>query len=418
MRGRWFVFVAALLCVSACGGGTSHAPLAPSTAITATPGAPQAPVNPGVSTVSWQCFTRVDSGSTFGASGCPATRVMPSGFPPAAGAPLTAPSAPTGLSATVTGSIVALNWSAPIGGDAPTSYLIQAGSSAGLTDIARFDTGGVTTSVAVLGVPAGTYFVRVRAVNSVGISEPSSDVQVVVAGAVPCATLFPPTGVTASVMGSTVLFAWSAPAGCAPTSYVIQVGSAPGLSNLANFSTGSTATTFTATSVAIGTYYGRILSAATGIFSAPSSEVTFVVGAAPPPPPPPPPPTLVASFQLFDFSAQGSPTTECRIRSAGSSPTTCTLRSTSFTFGANAIVTYDWTVQYTYDTDRTVQQSSSSRTLSFTDVCGLPTSTSDGVAQPLSVTLTVTDNLGATATATAGTGSQPALQIRLFTCGS
>ena len=57
-------------------------------------------------------------------------------------------------------------------------------------------------------------------------------------------------------------------------------------------------------------------------------------------------------------------------------------------------------------------------TLAITYVCGLTTSTAEGAAQPLSVSLTVTDNLGASATVTSGTGTQPALQVRLFTCGS
>ena len=93
------------------------------------------------------------------------------------------------------------------------------------------------------------------------------------------------------------------------------------------------------------------------------------------------------------------------------------LRSTSFTLGTNTIVSYSWSVQYTYDSVRTILVNSSSPTLSFTDICGLPTSTDSGNSQALSVSLTITDNLGATATATAGAGSQPALQIKLFTCG-
>ncbi len=125
---------------------------------------------------------------------------------------------------------------------------------------------------------------------------------------------------------------------------------------------------------------------------------------------------LVASFQMFDPASQSGATTDCRFRSATASPSTCTLQSTSFTLGANTIVSYAWTVQYTYGTIKTISGSSS--TLAITDTCGGTTSTADGVAQPLSVTLTVTDNLGATATATAGVGSQPALQVRLYTCGS
>lgn len=125
---------------------------------------------------------------------------------------------------------------------------------------------------------------------------------------------------------------------------------------------------------------------------------------------------LVASFQMFDPASQSGSTTDCRFRSATALPSTCTLQSTSFTFGANTIVSYAWTVQYTYDTIKSITGSNS--TLAITDTCGGIASTADGAAQPLSVTLTVTDNLGSTATATSSVGSQPALQVRLYTCGS
>jgi hypothetical protein len=128
---------------------------------------------------------------------------------------------------------------------------------------------------------------------------------------------------------------------------------------------------------------------------------------------------VVAAFQLFDPGAQPGATTECRVRSATTAPTTCTLQSTSFPLGTNAVVSYAWTVQYTYDTSKTITGTNS--TLAITDVCGtLPNTiaTTDGASQPLSVTLTVTDNLGATATATSGTGSQAALVMRFFVCGS
>jgi hypothetical protein len=124
---------------------------------------------------------------------------------------------------------------------------------------------------------------------------------------------------------------------------------------------------------------------------------------------------VVASFQLFDPSAQGGPTTECRFRGPTGSTTTCTLQSTSFTLGTTVIASYAWSVQYTYGAVQDISGTGSS--LSFTDFCGKTGSTDDGVAQPLSVTLTVTDSAGATATATASVGSQPALFVRLFSCG-
>jgi hypothetical protein len=126
---------------------------------------------------------------------------------------------------------------------------------------------------------------------------------------------------------------------------------------------------------------------------------------------------VVASFNLLDPSTSVSPTTECRFRSLTSQPTTCTLTSTSFTFGPSPIVTFTWTAQYNYVTVKTLTQTGSSSQFSITDVCGQTSSTSDGAVQPLDVQLTVTDSLGNTATATAGTGSQPALSVRLFTCG-
>ena len=124
---------------------------------------------------------------------------------------------------------------------------------------------------------------------------------------------------------------------------------------------------------------------------------------------------VVASFNLLDPSTTSGPTTECWFKSAAGLPSTCTLTSTSFTFGTLPIVSYAWTVQYTYGTVKTLTGTSAQ--LSFTDVCGQVPSTNEGASQPLDVTLTVTDSAGNTATATSGTGGQPALVVRLFACG-
>ncbi len=127
---------------------------------------------------------------------------------------------------------------------------------------------------------------------------------------------------------------------------------------------------------------------------------------------------ITASFQLLDPGQSTAATTECRIRGATGSTTTCTLQSTSITQGPKAIVSYAWTIQYTYVTVKTLTPVSTVPTVAIADQCGQTSSTDDGVSQPLSVSLTVTDSGGNTATATAGAGSQPALAIRLFTCGN
>jgi hypothetical protein len=506
MRSHPVAFViASLLCLSACGGGSSKLPNAPTTTLRVTPASGTAGPIAAPGTVSWSCFANGGvKNAAFGAAGC-ATHATTVRFASATAGPLVAPGVPSGFTATASGSVVTLAWTAPATGDPPTSYVIEAGSAAGQTDIANFDTGTNATTLAVFNVPPGTYFVRVRALNSAGASAPSNEVQLVVAGGTnPCVILSPPLGLTGNVIGNSVVLEWTPPSTCAPTTYVIQAGSAPGLSNLANFSTGSTATSFTATDVGPGTYFIRVLSSANGLVSTPSNEITVTVGSCGVVPnapqnlratatgstvtiawdPPlggcPPasytlevgsasgatdlavttvtgtsltangvgngtyfiriravnavgqsapsnevaltvgatgPTPIIVGFEFFDPSTQVAATTSCNIVSPSTtSPSTCEARSTSFTTGPNAIVLYEWTVQYFYGTPKTLTQSGANPAFAFGDTCGGPGSTDDGAAQALSVTLTVTDNLGNKATAVSGTGSQPPLQLRLFKC--
>ncbi len=88
-----------------------------------------------------------------------------------------------------------------------------------------------------------------------------------------------PGNFTASASGSTVNLAWLAPAtGGTATAYVIEAGSVPGGANLANFSTGSTATAFSASGVGAGVYYLRVKATNGAGPSAASNEATMVVG--------------------------------------------------------------------------------------------------------------------------------------------
>jgi predicted phage tail protein len=194
-------------------------------------------------------------------------------------AALTAPGVPPNLTSSVNGTTVTLTWLVPTSLDPATSYVIEAGSSAGSTNIAVFDTLSAATSFTVTGVPAGTYFVRVRARNSAGTSAASNEVVVIVAGG-PCAgSPNAPSGLTASVNGSSVSLSWTASgSGCAPTGYVVEAGSTPGASNLANVNTGSAATTFSAGGVPAGTYYVRVRAANGSGASGPSNETIVIVG--------------------------------------------------------------------------------------------------------------------------------------------
>jgi hypothetical protein len=130
-------------------------------------------------------------------------------------------------------------------------------------------------------------------------------------------------------------------------------------------------------------------------------------------------PGIFASFQLFDPAQSANATNVCQIRSATTESTTCTLRSTSFTQGAAAIVSYRWVVAYTYAEIKSIQQTTTVPELSFTETCGTANggATDDGALQPVDVQLVVTDSLGNSATANSGVGNQPALQLQLFNCG-
>lgn len=226
----------------------------------------------------WHCLA---SGTLWQPADCP-PRVIRS--LQRADAALTAPGGPADLVSAVSGARVTLTWSAPAVGDPPASYVVEAGSAAGLADLANFDTGNAALSLTVDSVPAGTYYVRVRARNSGGTGVPSNEIVLAVSGTGSCATRpNAPSGLAAAVIGASVQLSWSAPAGgCAATSYAIEAGSAAGLANLANVSTGSAATTFSATGVAAGTYFVRVKAVNAGGQSAASNEVTLTIGTAAP----------------------------------------------------------------------------------------------------------------------------------------
>jgi hypothetical protein len=193
--------------------------------------------------------------------------------------------APQNLSATAVGSSVTLTWVAPIAGDSVKTYVIEAGSTPGAANLANFATGNSATTFSATGVGAGTYFVRVRAVDAAGqISAPSNEAVLVVGGSGPCVPPGPPSALAvASLTGGTVVLTWN-PATGSPTSYVVEAGSSPGLSNLANSDVGLT-TSMTATGVGAGTYYVRMRAKNSCGASGPSNEVILVVGGGPAPGP-------------------------------------------------------------------------------------------------------------------------------------
>lgn len=84
-----------------------------------------------------------------------------------------APSPPAATLGSVTGSVARVEWRAPPGGWAATGYRLEAGTAPGLTDIGTVPVSGTSFEASV---PAGRYYVRVRAVNAIGSSAPGDEV--------------------------------------------------------------------------------------------------------------------------------------------------------------------------------------------------------------------------------------------------
>jgi len=142
----------------------------------------------------------------------------------------TPPGAPANLTAQTSGRAVTLGWTGAAGA---TQYRIEAGTRPGATDLAVFDTGSIATSFSTSSVPDGTYYVRVRALIGASAGDPSNEV-VIVIGAGGCTGPPPaPLGLTATVSGRFVSLSWTASGTI--TGIVLEVGSAPGASNVGAF---------------------------------------------------------------------------------------------------------------------------------------------------------------------------------------
>jgi hypothetical protein len=196
------------------------------------------------------------------------------------------PGTPFNLTFTVTGSTVMLAWNPPASGDPPSSFLVEAGSVSGAANVAVLDTQNTLTSTTVTGVPAGTYFVRVRARNASGIGGPSNEVVVAVgggSGAGPCPSLpAPPSGLTASASGDAFTLQWIGVPGA--LEYIVEAGSTSGAANITVFATGTAVTTLSGTAPA-GTYYVRVrVRTACGV-SGVSNEAVLTIGGGTPLPP-------------------------------------------------------------------------------------------------------------------------------------
>jgi hypothetical protein len=271
------VVAGSIACANTPSGPTAGPTPASTPAVGATSGVTSTDANAGVNLA--RCLGGGGDASCFSAGRVSATSVASS--PVFTSGPIFNNNNPVLAS----GPTVTLTWT-PAPGGVATSYLVEASTAPGQfpPNLLTLNTGNASTTLVVPGAPTGVYYVRIRAVDASGPSAPSNEVQVivgVVGGSCPSA---PQNLFVSSQSAGTISIAWQAPLTGAPTSYVIQAGSAPGLADLASFDTGSTALAFVAGGVPAGSYYvrvyGRSSSCSPPAFLGPSSNevLAFVVG--------------------------------------------------------------------------------------------------------------------------------------------
>jgi hypothetical protein len=265
------------------------------------------------------------------------------------------PNPPTNLTSSVfrsgVSSQVDLFWRAPAAGPVPTDYRIEAGSAPGLSDLAAFNIGSASTFFFTTVSGSGTFYVRVRAVAAGVTGDPSNEVTLtLLSSALPTQ----PSLFTPQVVGSTVTLSWflssSSPAA---TSFIIQAASrAGGPPDLANFATGNTLTSITATGVAPGTYFVRILAANNAGIGPASNEVSLIVlGSAPCTAAPSAPSNLVSIVSGSTVTLGWSPSTSgpavSYVIEAGSAAGLANLASAD-TGNANGAATFTGVGRGTY----------------------------------------------------------------------
>ncbi|MGQ0736443.1 MAG: hypothetical protein ACT4QD_22665 [Acidobacteriota bacterium] len=180
------------------------------------------------------------------------------------------PTAPSNLVAVVNGLNVTFTWTAS--GNAPTQYILQAGFAPNQTAITVVL--GVASTTFPASGPAGTYYVRLVAVNADGTSAPSNEVTVVLGGGGGggCTPPSAPLNLRAMIESGELFLFWRPPAIGSPTGYSVQAGGAPGQT----FTQFSTSGLTLNANVGSGAYVARVI--ATGACGAgpASNEVTLL----------------------------------------------------------------------------------------------------------------------------------------------
>ena len=226
----------------------------------------------------------------------------------AAVADSTAPSAPSGLGATVANQDVSLSWTASTDNVAVTGYEVHRSATSGFTPSSGTKIATVTsgTSFTDTVVTGGTWFYKVVALDAAGNASAAST-QVTAVVAAPADTQAPtvPAGLTASASGSTVALNWTASTdNVGVAGYDVHRSATSGFTPgpATKIGTVTAGTTYTDASRPVGTWYYQVIAVdGTGNASAASAQASAVVlgGAVQ---------TVVLSPTEDTYAVQASPT--------------------------------------------------------------------------------------------------------------
>jgi len=194
-----------------------------------------------------------------------------------------APTAPTGVSATATGTSVTVGWTTSTDNVGVTGYSLYRGTTSGFTTDASSKIADVTGVSYLDTVPGpGTYYYRATAFDAAGnVSAASSSASVSIADTTPPTV---PSGLTASVAGSTVTLAWVASTdNVAVTGYTVYRGATAGFTaDASSRVAGTTTTSYTDSNLGAGTYYYRVLALDAASNASVASDAASTTVVAPP----------------------------------------------------------------------------------------------------------------------------------------
>jgi hypothetical protein len=130
---------------------------------------------------------------------------------------------PSGLYvSSVVGNTVTLRWVPQAAGPPPSSFVVQGGVAPG-QELVSLSTGS-PYAIFTFSAPAGSFYVRVRALSGGGVSPPSNEVRLHVNSSVPPSA---PADLTGMVDGSTIVLSWrNTFSGGPPSGFLLDVSGA------------------------------------------------------------------------------------------------------------------------------------------------------------------------------------------------